>query len=260
MRRAQIARPAALALSFLAFAPSLAHADIYRYVDAKGVIHFSNIPRSGSKKLVYESAKTGRSVYMGYRTGIWSSDFYRKVTSAELKRRRAQYEPLILEAAAAQGLDPDLVKAVAHIESGFNSLARSPAGAMGIMQLMPGTADLVDVQNPYDAGQNIAGGCRYLKQMLTRFKGDVTLALAAYNAGPENVDKYGGIPPFQETRDYVKAVSYQHRVYTAASLSASATPAVAVPATALASAPAASTTAAATAVSTTPSITQIAKR
>lgn len=258
MRRAEIAWPAALALSLLTFAPSLAHADIYRYVDAKGVIHFSNIPRSGSKKLVYESAKTGRSVYMGYRTGIWSSDFYRKVTSAELKRRRAQYEPLILEAAAAQGLDPDLVKAVAHIESGFNSLARSPAGAMGIMQLMPGTADLVDVQNPFDAADNIAGGCRYLKQMLTRFKGDVTLALAAYNAGPENVDKYGGVPPFQETREYVKAVSYQHRVYTAASLSAAASPTVPATATALATATAAS--ASLTTAATTPTITQIAKR
>ena len=257
MRRASIARPAALALSFLAFAPSLAHADIYRYVDAKGVIHFSNIPRSGSKKLVYESAKTGRSVYMGYRTGIWSSEFYRKVTSAELKRRRAQYEPLILEAAAAQGLDPDLVKAVAHIESGFNSMARSPAGAMGIMQLMPGTADLVDVRNAYDPGDNIAGGCRYLKQMLTRFKGDVTLALAAYNAGPENVDKYGGVPPFQETRDYVNAVSRQHRVYTAESLSASASPAVTAPVTTVAVTAA---SAPVTAAATTPSITQIAKR
>lgn len=206
MRRAQIAWPAALALSFLAFAPSLAHADIYRYVDAKGVIHFSNIPRSGSKKLVHESAKTGRSVYMGYRTGIWSSEFYRKVTSAELKRRRAQYEPLILEAATAQGLDPDLVKAVAHIESGFNSLARSPAGAMGIMQLMPGTADLVEVQNPYDAADNIAGGCRYLKQMLTRFKGDVTLALAAYNAGPGAVEGCDCVPPYPETQAYVARI------------------------------------------------------
>lgn len=254
MRRAEIAWSAALAVLFLAFVPDRAQADIYRYVDAKGVIHFSNIPRSGSKKLVYESSKTGRSVYMGYRTGIWSSEFYRKVTSAELKRRRAQYEPLILEAATAQGLDPDLVKAVAHIESGFNSMARSPAGAMGIMQLMPGTADLVDVHNPYDAADNIAGGCRYLKQMLTRFRGDTTLALAAYNAGPENVDKYGGIPPFQETRDYVRAVSAQHRQYIAASLTAGVTPA-APDATPVASAQALSAVPA-----TTPSLTQIAKR
>jgi hypothetical protein len=211
----------ALGLVLLALPASSARADIYRYVDAKGVIHFSNIPRvAGAKKIVYESAKTGRSVYMGYRSGIWCSDFYRKVTSGELKRRRETYEPIMNQAAASLGLDPNLVKAVAHIESGFNSMAKSPAGAMGIMQLMPGTADLVDVHNAWDPTENIYGGCRYLRQMLDRFKNDVTLAIAAYNAGPENVDKYGGVPPFPETRDYVKAVSYQHRVYSAASASA----------------------------------------
>jgi len=200
--------------------PVGARADIYRYVDAKGVIHFSNIPRgAGAKKIVYESAKTGRSVYMGVRTGIWCSDFYRRVSSAELQRRRAVYEPIINQAAMSLGLDPNLVKAVAHIESGFNAMAQSPAGARGIMQLMPGTADLVDVHNVWDPTENIYGGCRYLRAMLDRFNNDVTKAVAAYNAGPENVDKYGGVPPFQETVDYVKAVSYQHRVYSTASAS-----------------------------------------
>lgn len=224
MRRVETAVAAVLASVGLMLMPSTGKADIYRYVDAKGVIHFSNIPRGpgaqNAKRMVAESKKTGRSVYLGYRTGIWSADFYRKVSSAELKRRRALYEPLINQAALAQGLDPNLVKAVAHIESGFNSMARSPAGAMGIMQLMPGTADLVDVANAWDPADNINGGCRYLKQMLERFKGDVRLALAAYNAGPENVEKYGGIPPFQETQQYVRSVAYQHRVYTTESLSA----------------------------------------
>ncbi len=224
MRRVETAAAALLVTSSLLVAPNRAEADIYRYVDPKGVIHFSNIPRGpgarNAKRMVAESKKTGRSVYLGYRTGIWHSDFYKKVTSAELKRRRALYEPMINQAASAYGLDPNLVKAVAHIESGFNSMARSPAGAMGIMQLMPGTADLVDVSNAWDPSDNINGGCRYLKQMMERFKGDVRLALAAYNAGPENVDKYGGIPPFQETQQYVKAVAYQHRVYTTESLSA----------------------------------------
>ncbi len=123
----------------------------------------------------------------------------------------ARIEPLIARHADRQQLDPRLVRAVVQVESGYNVRARSPKGAMGLMQLMPDTANELAVSDPYDPDQNLRGGTTYLRRMIDRFKGQVELAVAAYDAGPEAVAKHNGIPPYAETRDYVKRVLALYR-------------------------------------------------
>jgi len=124
-----------------------------------------------------------------------------------------QIDALVGSNAATWQVDPSLVKAIIANESGFNANATSKVGAQGLMQLMPSTAQSVGVRDSYDPGQNVAGGTRYLKGLLDRFNGDVRLAVAAYNAGPNAVEKYGDVPPYAETQNYVKNVLGSYAKY-----------------------------------------------
>lgn len=117
------------------------------------------------------------------------------------------YEDLIQEAAQTHQLDPALIRAVMRTESEFNPVAVSPVGAMGLMQLMPALAEEMGVADPLDPRDNVMGGAKYLRQLLTANRGNVPLTLASYNAGPGNVKRYKGIPPFKETRNYVRKIT-----------------------------------------------------
>lgn len=130
-----------------------------------------------------------------------------RTTTPPVISTRDRFDDLIAMHSQEQGLSPLLVKAVIQAESGFNPSAVSPKGALGLMQLMPATARELGVHNPFHPEQNIRGGVTYLKRLLDLYDQDVTLALAAYNAGPGSVAKYGTVPPYRETRDYVRRIT-----------------------------------------------------
>lgn len=122
-------------------------------------------------------------------------------------------ENIVESAANKFGIAPELLKAVAKVESGLNPMAVSSSGAMGLMQLMPGTAASLGVNNPFDSVENAEGGARYLKSLLDKYGGDAKMALAAYNAGPGAVDRYGGVPPYSETISYLNKINNIFRIF-----------------------------------------------
>lgn len=172
---------------------------IYKYI-ASGVTSFADVPpRTGAYIVLSRSC---------YACNV-TSNINWHATKLHLKA----YGDVIELAAKTYDLDPALVRAVIHAESGFNARARSNKGAMGLMQLMPATAREVGVADARVPTQNIRGGAQYLAGLLALFKGDITLAAAAYNAGPAAVAKYAGIPPYAETQVYVQRVKILHQRY-----------------------------------------------
>ena len=189
--------PALLLISIFLIFAGAAHADVYAYKDKSGVITFTNVPNHG-----------------GYRRVLKESNG--QVAKASLMSNA--YDDLIQIAAGRHQVDAQLIRAVIKTESDFNSNARSNKGAMGLMQLMPGTARLHNVADAYDPNENVDGGVRHLRMLLDRYQGDLELSLAAYNAGSAAVEKHGGIPPFAETREYVRRVLRLYDSYRGAGL------------------------------------------
>lgn len=180
------------------YTPSVS-ANIYSFKDENDVVHFSNMPHLDKRyKLVYRIPTA-----LALRPNAWSPKMPKSIDIEKLV-------PIIANAAIAHGVDPRLVHAVIRAESGYNANAVSHKGAVGLMQLIPATAARYGVTNSYDPAQNIAGGTKYLRDLLAMFKGDMELAVAAYNAGENAVIRNGNkIPPYAETMAYVpKVISF----------------------------------------------------
>lgn len=195
----------ALAAVVIILTPSLAWPQVYKWVDENGIVNYSNVapPRDHDFNVL--------------RFPCYAADpKCRSVSWEKVPLNTRSFSREIRDAAAWNSVEESLIRAIIHAESAYQPDARSPKGAQGLMQLMPGTAADLEVGNPFDPAENIEGGTRYLSQLLSQFKGDMELAAAAYNAGPQAVSKYGGIPPYDETQEYVRRVKILYRRYNGA--------------------------------------------
>lgn len=173
-----------IAFTLLIAVPQNLGADIYMFIDSEGVVHFTNVPTSSNYKLYIEERP-------------------KKIQQPVSTKK---YDAVIRKAHQRYGIDFSLIKAVIKVESGFNPKAVSKKGATGLMQIMPANFRSLAVDDPFDPSQNIMGGTLYLHRLFKRYANQLPLVLAAYNAGPDAVDRYNRIPPFKETRNYVKKV------------------------------------------------------
>lgn len=172
---------------FLALTPMPLFGEIYSYVDKNGVLHFSNVPTS--RQYRYIGPELSSRQHISFPRGTADD-----------------YDHIIAQASRLYNIRFELIKAIIRVESNFDPNAVSPKGALGLMQLMPSNVSLLNVRNPFDPHENVMAGTRFFSQLLERYNSDLSLSLAAYNAGPGAVDRHRTIPPYPETRDYVDKV------------------------------------------------------
>jgi soluble lytic murein transglycosylase-like protein len=189
----------AVCLALLA-APALAVADVFYYVDERGVYHFADHRVTGRYRL-YRRERSAPAY------PVSAPSYLRSVASAEVNR-------LIDSVAGQHGIDADLVRAVVKVESNFDTNAVSRKGARGLMQLMPETAANYGVQDAHDPAQNLEGGVRHLCELMIQYNGELPLTLAAYNAGKNSLVTHGGVPPYRETQRYIREVIDAYRRYS----------------------------------------------
>lgn len=209
---------------------SFAQGGIERIESGDGTIEFSNVSPSNKKKpvkttIIYKYSESGDGVTFTNTKPDHISEFEvlkydcyacnpdSKIDWYRVRLNTASYSDAVTQAAKKHQVDAALIRALMHAESAFNPNALSHKGAQGLMQLMPGTADELGVDDAFDPAQNIQGGAKYLARLLKQFNGNIKLATAAYNAGPGAVKRYNGIPPYKETEVYVERVSILHKRY-----------------------------------------------
>jgi soluble lytic murein transglycosylase-like protein len=200
----RLAGQVAVSLFVFAIADSqFAHADVYKFVDKDGMVHYTNVKPKGQSNV-----KTFSFPCYATDTKCNQMDW------ESIPLNRGAYDSEIQAAAEVFTVDASLIRAIIHAESAYHADALSPQGAQGLMQLMPATQKELEVEDVFDPISNIEGGTLYLSRLLNQFDQDVDLAAAAYNAGPGAVRKYGGVPPYKETREYVRRVKILYRRYS----------------------------------------------
>lgn len=201
MERKRALKMIGITLLFSLCLPRAGMADIYQYTDKDGVVHFSNVGVDGVKKC--KRLKSTVPAQHRITTPPASTPSRTPLTSSNYP---SAYVDIINTACGRHGIDPALVHAIVKVESDFNPYALSRKGAMGLMQLMPQTAVVMNVGNSFNPNENIDGGVKYLRYLMDRYEGNLPLALAAYNSGETAVKKWGTIPPFPETQNYVQRI------------------------------------------------------
>ena len=196
-------RAAAIAGAMLVLSiPLSGQAQVYKWVDENGIVTYSNI------------APPKQQDFQVLRFPCYAADpKCRSVSWEKIPLNTQAYSTEIRSASQFNAVDESLIRAIIHAESAYQPDALSPKGAQGLMQLMPATQAELEVSNPFDPEDNIRGGARYLSQLMAEFDGDLELAAAAYNAGSNAVYKYGGVPPYDETQEYVRRVKILYRRY-----------------------------------------------